>query len=97
MKTPTHNEFDTQKTDQMRCFITVVFRILKLTREWLRNKGISYKSLEDSGIAFTHSKYEYNLKKPAFLMTLTVTTTFKSHSVKIEFDREHTTKKKVSY
>jgi acyl-CoA thioester hydrolase len=58
--------------------------------EWLRNKGISYKSLEDSGIALPIVNMNINYKKPALYDDLlTVTTTFKSHSgVKIEFDCE---------
>ena len=58
--------------------------------EWLRNKGISYKSLEESGIALPIVSMTINYKKPARNdELLTVTTKFKSQSsVKIEFDCE---------
>jgi acyl-CoA thioester hydrolase len=56
--------------------------------EWLRNKGISYKSLEESGIALPIVSMTINYKKPArYDDLLTVITKFKGHSsVKIEFD-----------
>jgi acyl-CoA thioester hydrolase len=58
--------------------------------EWLRNKGISYKSLEESGIALPIVSMTINYKKPArYDDLLTVITKFKGHSsVKIEFDCE---------
>ena len=58
--------------------------------EWLRNKGISYKSLELSGIALPIISMTINYKKPArYDDLLTVITKFKSQSaVKIEFDCE---------
>lgn len=58
--------------------------------EWLRNKGISYKSLEESGIALPIVSMTINYKKPArYDDLLTVTTKFKGHSsVKVEFDCE---------
>lgn len=58
--------------------------------EWLRNKGISYKSLEESGIALPIVSMTINYKKPArYDDLLTVITRFKSQtSVKIEFDCE---------
>ena len=58
--------------------------------EWLRNKGISYKSLEESGIALPIVSMTLNYKKPArYDDLLTVKTTFKNYSsVKIEFDCE---------
>ena len=58
--------------------------------EWLRNKGISYKSLEENGIALPIVSMTINYKKPArYDDLLTVITKFKSHSsVKIEFDCE---------
>lgn len=58
--------------------------------EWLRNKGISYKSLEESGIALPIVSMTINYKKPArYDDLLTVTTTFKGQSsVKVEFDCE---------
>ncbi|MGV9004837.1 acyl-CoA thioesterase [Flavobacterium sp.] len=58
--------------------------------EWLRNKGISYKELEASGIALPIVSMTINYKKPArYDDLLTVITTFKRQSsVKIEFDCE---------
>ncbi len=58
--------------------------------EWLRNKGVSYKSLEESGIALPIVSMTINYKKPArYDDLLTVKTTFKQYSsVKIEFDCE---------
>lgn len=58
--------------------------------EWLRNKGISYKSLEENGIALPIVSMTLNYKKPArYDDLLTVKTKFKSlGSVKIEFDCE---------
>ncbi len=56
--------------------------------EWLRNKGVSYKSMEESGIALPIVSMNINYKKSArYDELLTVHTTFKSQtSVKIEFD-----------
>ena len=56
--------------------------------EWLRNKGVSYKLMEESGIALPIVSMTINYKKPArYDELLTVHTTFKSQSsVKIEFD-----------
>lgn len=58
--------------------------------EWLRNKGVSYKSLEESGIALPIVSMSINYKKPArYDDLLTVKTRFKKYSsVKIEFDCE---------
>ena len=58
--------------------------------EWLRNKGISYKSLEESGIALPIVSMTINYKKPArYDDLLTVITKFKGQSsVKVEFDCE---------
>lgn len=58
--------------------------------EWLRDKGISYKSLEESGIALPIVSMHLNYKKPArYDDQLTVKTTLKKYSgVKIEFDCE---------
>jgi acyl-CoA thioester hydrolase len=58
--------------------------------EWLRNKGISYKSLEDGGIALPIVSMSINYKKPArYDDLLTIITKFKKQtSVKIEFDCE---------
>ena len=56
--------------------------------EWLRNKGISYKELEESGIALPIVSMHINYKKPArYDELLTITTKLKSQTgVKIEFD-----------
>ncbi|RTY91073.1 acyl-CoA thioesterase [Flavobacterium sp. RSP46] len=56
--------------------------------EWLRNKGISYKNMEQSGIALPIVSMNINYKKSArYDELLTVHTIFKSQtSVKIEFD-----------
>ena len=56
--------------------------------EWLRNKGISYKNMEESGIALPIVNMNINYKKSArYDELLTVHTVFKSQtSVKIEFD-----------
>jgi acyl-CoA thioester hydrolase len=58
--------------------------------EWLRDKGISYKYLEEFGIALPIVSMTINYKKPArYDDLLTVVTKFKSQSsVKIEFDCE---------
>ena len=58
--------------------------------EWLRNKGISYKSLEENGVALPIVSMTLNYKKPArYDVLLTVTTKFKSQTtVKVEFDCE---------
>ncbi|WP_293895686.1 thioesterase family protein [Flavobacterium sp.] len=58
--------------------------------EWLRNKGISYKSLEENGIALPIVSMTINYKKPArYDDLLTVITRFKGQSsVKVEFDCE---------
>jgi acyl-CoA thioester hydrolase len=58
--------------------------------EWLRNKGVSYKSLEESGIALPIVSMQINYKKSArYDDLLTIKTTFKSYSsVKIEFECE---------
>ena len=58
--------------------------------EWLRNKGVSYKTMEESGIALPIVSMTLNYKKPArYDELLTVKTKFKSQtSVKIEFDCE---------
>ncbi|MFV8326751.1 acyl-CoA thioesterase [Flavobacterium sp. ZS1P14] len=56
--------------------------------EWLRDKGISYKTMEESGIGLPIVSMNINYKKSArYDEVLTVHTTFKSQSsVKIEFD-----------
>jgi len=58
--------------------------------EWLRNKGVSYKTMEENGIALPIVSMTLNYKKPArYDELLTVKTKFKSQtSVKIEFDCE---------
>ncbi|MET0760040.1 MAG: thioesterase family protein [Flavobacterium sp.] len=58
--------------------------------EWLRNKGVSYKSMEERGIALPIVSMNINYKKSArYDELLTVKTKFKSQtSVKIEFDCE---------
>jgi acyl-CoA thioester hydrolase len=58
--------------------------------EWLRNKGISYKIMEESGVALPIVSMNINYKKSArYDELLTVSTTFKSQtSVKVEFDCE---------
>ena len=58
--------------------------------EWLRNKGISYKELEISGIALPIVSMTLNYKKPArYDDLLTVITKFKTYNgVKIEFECE---------
>jgi len=58
--------------------------------EWLRNKGVSYKSLEETGIALPIVSMHINYKKPArYDELLTVNTKLRKYSgVKIEFDCE---------
>lgn len=58
--------------------------------EWLRNKGISYKMMEESGTALPIVSMSINYKMPArYDDLLTIKTTFKSQSsVKIEFECE---------
>jgi acyl-CoA thioester hydrolase len=58
--------------------------------EWLRNKGVSYKSLEETGIAMPIASMTLNYKKPArYDDLLTIKTSLKSYSsVKIEFECE---------
>jgi acyl-CoA thioester hydrolase len=60
--------------------------------EWLRNQGVSYKSLEEGGIALPIVSMTLNYKKPArYDDLLNIKTTFKSQSsVKIEFECEIT-------
>lgn len=56
--------------------------------EWLRNQGVSYKSLEEDGIGLPIVNININYKAPAkYDDELTVVTRFKSQeSVKIEFE-----------
>ncbi|WP_298395916.1 thioesterase family protein [Flavobacterium sp.] len=58
--------------------------------EWLRNKGVSYKLLEESGVALPIVSMHLNYKKPArYDDLLTIVTKLKHYSgVKIEFDCE---------
>jgi acyl-CoA thioester hydrolase len=58
--------------------------------EWLRNKGVSYKSLEESGVALPIVSMQLNYKKPArYDDLLVVNTKLRKYSgVKIEFDCE---------
>jgi len=58
--------------------------------EWLRNKGISYKWMEDNGIMLPVVSLTMNYKKPArYDELLTLKTILKKQStVKIEFDYE---------
>jgi acyl-CoA thioester hydrolase len=58
--------------------------------EWLRNLGVSYKSMEEEGIMLPVVSLTMNYKKPArYDDLLTVRTIFKKQeSVKIEFDYE---------
>jgi len=58
--------------------------------EWLRNKGVSYKALEESGIALPIVSMHLNYKKPArYDDLLTIHTKLRKYSgVKIEFDCE---------
>lgn len=58
--------------------------------EWLRNKGISYKSMEQSGIMLPVVSLTMNYRKPArYDELLTLKTILKNRtSVKIEFDYE---------
>ncbi len=60
--------------------------------EWLRNKGVSYKELEKSGIMLPVVSLSMNYRKPAvYDDELTVTTKLKYlGGVKIEFDYEIT-------
>ena len=80
------------ETDQMRVVYhgsyIPYFEISRV--EWLRSKGISYKSLEDNGIALPIVNMNINYKKPArYDDELIVNTKLKSHGgVKIEFECE---------
>jgi len=80
------------ETDQMRVVYhgsyVPYFEIGRV--EWLRNKGVSYKSLEESGIALPIVSMHLNYKKPArYDDMLTINTKLKKYSgVKIEFDCE---------
>lgn len=58
--------------------------------EWLRNLGVSYKSMEEAGVMLPVVSLTMNYKKPAkYDDLLTVKTIFKNQQgVKIEFDYE---------
>jgi acyl-CoA thioester hydrolase len=58
--------------------------------EWLRNLGVSYRSMEEEGIMLPVVSLTMNYKKPArYDDLLTVRTIYKKQeSVKIEFDYE---------
>ena len=58
--------------------------------EWLRSQGISYKSMEERGVALPIVNLNLNYRKSArYDDILTIKTAFKSQSsVKIEFDCE---------
>ncbi|GAA4774264.1 MULTISPECIES: acyl-CoA thioesterase [Flavobacterium] len=58
--------------------------------EWLRNLGVTYKSMEENGVMLPVVSLTMNYKRPArYDDELTVRTIFKSQqSVKIEFDYE---------
>ena len=80
------------ETDQMRVVYhgnyAQYFEIGRV--EWLRNKGISYKSMEENGIMLPVVSLTMNYKKPAhYDELLTLKTILKNNtSVKIEFDYE---------
>jgi acyl-CoA thioester hydrolase len=66
--------------------------------EWLRNKGISYKIMEERGVALPIVSMNINYKKSArYDELLTISTTFKSQTtVKVEFECEiHNEKKEL--
>lgn len=80
------------ETDQMRVVYhgnyAQYFEIGRV--EWLRNKGISYKWMEENGVMLPVVSLTMNYKKPAHydeLLTLR-TSMVKMSSVKIEFDYE---------
>ena len=68
--------------------------------EWLRNLGITYKGLEESGIMLPVISLSFNFIKPAMYDDiLTVTVTLKKRPlVKIDFDYEiiNQNKEKIS-
>jgi acyl-CoA thioester hydrolase len=63
--------------------------------EWLRSLGVSYRSLEESGVMLPVIKLDIDYIKPAkYDDLLTITTTLsKKPVVKIEFDFEITNEK----
>ncbi|WP_298476551.1 thioesterase family protein [uncultured Maribacter sp.] len=56
--------------------------------EWLRNKGISYKSMEENGVMLPVISLQTKYKKSAFYDDLIIVRTIlkKTPSVRIEFD-----------
>ncbi len=80
------------ETDQMRVVYhgnyAQYFEIGRV--EWLRNKGLSYKWMEENGIMLPVVSLTMNYKKPArYDELLTLTTILKNRTtVKIEFDYE---------
>ena len=80
------------ETDQMRVVYhgnyAQYFEIGRV--EWLRNKGISYKWMEENGIMLPVVSLTMNYKRPArYDELLTLKTILKNRtSVKIEFDYE---------
>ena len=80
------------QTDQMRVVYhgnyAQYFEIGRV--EWLRNKGISYKWMEENGIMLPVVSLTMNYKKPArYDELLTLKTILKNRTaVKIEFDYE---------
>ncbi len=80
------------ETDQMRVVYHGNYaQYFEMGRvEWLRNKGISYKWMEDNGIMLPVVSLTMNYKKPArYDELLTLKTILKKlSSVKIEFDYE---------
>ena len=80
------------ETDQMRVVYHGNYaQYFEMGRvEWLRNKGVSYKWMEDNGIMLPVVSLTMNYKKPAQyddLLTLKTILTNQSN-VKIEFDYE---------
>ena len=80
------------ETDQMRVVYhgnyAQYFEVGRV--EWLRNKGVSYKWMEENGIMLPVVSLNMNYKKPARYDELLTLKTFlkKLTSVKIEFDYE---------
>lgn len=80
------------ETDQMRVVYhgnyAQYFEVGRV--EWLRNKGISYKWMEENGIMLPVVSLTMNYKKPARYDELLILKTIlkKLTSVKIEFDYE---------
>lgn len=92
----THMYFDYQirirysETDQMGVVYYGNYpKYLEIGRvEWLRNRGISYKEMEEQGIMLPVVSLQLTYKKPAFYdELLTIRTTLKNlTNTKIEFD-----------